>query len=188
MELTWGRQLSVGNVVIDSDHRNLIDTVNGIEHAIRTEDCSAMSQAFESLEDLLYAHLANEEKIARAVNFDFPKYRMAQQYSLREFQHLRDEVVARKGIWCKSAMEHYSNFLRGWMTEHIIKVDMPMKPMLQALGYQFWPSQCDDEDDRIAGVDCSTSGADMRRHDCYSLAAFKPASPVPAKPFSAYPA
>lgn len=139
MELVWTKQLSVGNAVIDSDHKNLIALINGIERAIRAKDCSVMPQAFELLEGWLCVHFANEEKIARAVKFDFSKHRQAQQYSLKELQYLRNELVGKKSIWCESAIEHYAHFLRDWMTEHITKLDMPMKPMLQALDYIFWP-------------------------------------------------
>lgn len=140
MKLVWTKQLSVGNAVIDSDHKNLIAVVNGIERAIRARDYSVISQAFELLEGWLCVHFANEEEIARAVKFDLAKHKQAQQYSLKELQYLRNELASKKGIWCESAIEHYAHFLRRWMTEHIIKVDMPMKPMLQTLDYIFWPS------------------------------------------------
>lgn len=155
MKLVWTKQLSVGNAVIDSDHKNLIAVVNGIERAIRARDYSVISQAFELLEGWLCVHFANEEKIARAVNLDFFKCRQAQQYSLTELQHFKDELVAKKGLWCESAIKHYSHFLRRWMTEHIIKVDMPMKPMLQTYDYKFWPGCKEGEINRAAGYTAS---------------------------------
>lgn len=151
MKLVWTKQLSVGNTVIDSDHKNLIAVINGIERAIRARDYSVISQAFELFEGWLCVHFANEEKIARAVKFDFSKHKHAQLYSLRELQHFKDELVAKKGIWCESAIEHYAHFLRAWMTEHIVKVDMPMKPMLQTLDYKFWPGWKEGETNYAAG-------------------------------------
>jgi hemerythrin-like metal-binding protein len=155
MKLKWAEQLSVGNAVIDSDHKNLIAVINGIERAIRARDYSVISQAFELLEGWLCVHFANEEKIALAVKFDFFKHKQAQQYSLKELQHFKDELVAKKGIWCESAIEHYVHFLKVWMTEHIIKVDMPMKPMLQTHDYKFWPGCKEGEINRAAGYTAS---------------------------------
>ncbi len=155
MGLAWEKQLSVGNAVIDSDHKNLIGMVNGVERAIREKNCTAISQAFRSLEDWLCVHFENEEKIAQAANFDFSKHKPAQQYSLKELQHLRDELAAKKGIWCESAIEHYSHFLRDWMIEHITKLDMPMKPMLQTLDYKFWPGWREGETNHAAGCTAS---------------------------------
>jgi len=162
MGLTWEKHFSVGNAVIDSDHKNLIDLVNGVERAIRVRDHCSISRAFESLEHWLYFHFANEEKIARAVNFDFSKHKPAQQYSLKELQHFRDELVGKKGIWSESGIEHYSNFIREWMAEHIAKVDMPMKPMLLTLDYKFWPGCKEGEANYAAG---STASLYLRLFD-----------------------
>ena len=151
MEFVWTKQLSVGNAVIDSDHKNLIAVINGIERAIRARDYSVISQAFELLEGWLCVHFANEEKIARAAKFDLAKHKQAQQYSLKELQYLRNELASKKSICCESAIEHYAHFLRRWMTEHIVKVDMPMKPMLQALDYIFWPGYGRGEANYAAG-------------------------------------
>lgn len=151
MGLAWEKQFSVGNAVIDSDHKYLIGIANGVEGAIKARDHHDISRAFESLEHWLRIHFANERKIARAINFDFSWHMPAQQYSLKELQYFRDELVSKKGIWSESAIEHYSRFLRGWMAEHIAKVDMPMKPMLQTLDYKFWPGCKEGEANQAAG-------------------------------------
>lgn len=151
MKLVWTKQMSVGNAVIDSDHKNMIALVNGIEREISARNHPVISQAFELLKGWLCVHFANEERIARAADLDFLECRQAQQHSLKELQYLRDDLVAKKGIWSESAVKHYSGFLRLWMTEHIIKVDMPMKPVLQALDYLFWPGHRAGEPNHAAG-------------------------------------
>ena len=155
MKLVWTKQLSVGNAVIDSDHKNLIAGINGIERAVRARDFSVISQAFELFEGWLCVHFANEKKIARAAKFDLAKHKQAQQYSLKELQHLKDELVSKKGIWCESAIEHYAYFLKAWMIEHITKVDMPIKPILQTLDYKFWPGCKEGETNYAAGYTAS---------------------------------
>ncbi|MFZ2301765.1 MAG: hemerythrin family protein [Gallionella sp.] len=146
MGLTWTEQLSVGNAVIDSDHKNLIAIVNDVMDAIRVRDCFVLSKAFVRFEDWLCVHFANEERIARAVNFDFFGHRQEQQYALRELQHLRDELVAKGGIWSDSAAEHFTGFLKNWLIDdHIVRLDMLMKPSLQTRDYTFWPGWVDDE-------------------------------------------
>ena len=141
MGLAWEEKLSVESTIIDSDHKRLMDLVNSIERAVRARDCSTISQAFELLEYCLRIHSENEDKIAQAIKFDASKYKPAQQYSLKEFEYLKNDLVAKEGNWCESAIEHHSHSLRRWLTEHIIKVDMPMKPTLQALGYNFRPGR-----------------------------------------------
>ena len=56
MKLKWTKQLSVGNAVIDSEHKNLISIANNVRRAIKARDSSILSQELEHLEDWLYVH------------------------------------------------------------------------------------------------------------------------------------
>lgn len=136
--MVWTEKLSVGNAAIDSEHRNLINLVNAVIRAIRTRNSSCLAQAFEQLEHWLCLHFANEEKIAQTVNFDFSHHQLAQQYALNELRFLKDLLVARNCLWFDGAVNHFAHFLSGWMIDnHILKLDMRMKPALQALPYDF---------------------------------------------------
>ena len=140
MDMVWTERLSVGNEVIDSEHRNLISLANDVIRAIKTRDSSGLVQAFEQLVHWLGLHFANEEKIARAIKFDFSKHKPAHQYSLKELQYLRDELIAKDGMWSDSAVDHFTRYLKNWMIDgHIVKLDMQMKPALQSHPYDFKP-------------------------------------------------
>ena len=140
MELAWTKQLSVGNVIIDSEHKYLIGIVNSAKRAIKARDSLMLSQEFKRLENWLCIHFINEKRIAQVVNFDFSEHTLGQQYSLEELQRLKDELAAKNGIWCESEVARYSNLLGDWMIDgHIIKSNMLMKPMLQTYDYTFWP-------------------------------------------------
>ena len=139
MELVWTKELSVGNATIDSDHKKLINMTNHIMHEIRMANGSALAQAFKRLESWLPVHFENEEKIVRAVHFSFEQHKLAHQYSVTELQHIRDELVSKNGIWSEGAVEHFCHFLENWAIEHITKMDMQMKPALQAHSYDFQP-------------------------------------------------
>jgi len=136
---TWTDELSVGNASIDADHKKLIVMVNGVEAMIKARDNFALPQALEQLEHHLYVHFVNEEKIAQAVNFPFDQNRLEHQYVLKEFQHMKTELIAKNGIWSDGAAVHYSNFLSDWITYHVINEDMLMKPVLQTYPYDFKP-------------------------------------------------
>ncbi len=136
---TWTDELSVGNASIDADHKKLIVMVNGVEAMIKARDGFALSQALEQLEHHLYAHFVNEEKVAQAVNFPFDQNKLEHQYVLKEFQHMKKELIAKNGIWSDGAAEHYSHFLSDWITDHVINEDMLMKPVLQTYPYDFKP-------------------------------------------------
>ena len=139
MGLAWEEQLSVGNASIDSDHNKLLVMANSVEDAIRAKDSVALSQAFKQLEDHMRAHFINEEKIAQAVNFPFTNNKLEHYYMLKLLQHMRDELEAKNGILSDAATEHFSHFLSDLITEHILKEDMLMKPVLQTYPYDFKP-------------------------------------------------
>lgn len=146
MRLKWTNQLSVVNEIIDSEHRNLIGMVNNVAHAIRARDCHTLSHALELLENWLRIHFVNEQKIAQAVGFDFSNHKPAQQFLLKELQHMRKELIAKNGLWSDGAVNHFARYLKNWMIDrHIINLDMPMKPALQTHDYNFWPGRCGDE-------------------------------------------
>ena len=136
----WVNELGVGNAVIDIDHKMLIVMVNGVEAMIRARDSFALPQALEQLEHNLNAHFAREEKIAQAINFPFGKNKMEHQYVLKEFQNMKDELIAKDGIWSDGAAEHFSHFLSDWITDHVLNEDMLMKPVLQTYPYDFNPT------------------------------------------------
>jgi len=138
MEMEWKEQLSVGNEMIDSDHKKLIGMVSSVERAMRAEDSFALVQALKLLWVYMDVHFANEEKIARAVKFSFDEHRLTHHYLQKEFQHLRDELED-NNIWCESAIEHFTCFLRRLLIDHIYKEDILMKPVLQTYPYDFKP-------------------------------------------------
>lgn len=139
MGLNWAEHLSVGNAMIDAEHQNLIVAVNSVEHAIGTRDRVALAKAFDLLDTYMRIHFMNEEKIARAVNFSFDKNKQEHKYLLKEMRYMREQLDTRSGIWPDDLVNKYSRFLSGWMTDHIIKEDMQLKPVLETYPYDFKP-------------------------------------------------
>ena len=143
MGFTWAEHLSVGNALIDSDHKVLFCLINGVAHAIEIRDCSVLSQVFELLDSRLCSHFQNEEFIAEAVNMPFAKHKQAQQFILKELGYLKGELLGKNGLWCEAAVEHFSESLRSLLLDHILRKDMLMKPTLQEYPYDFTVTRLD---------------------------------------------
>ena len=137
MELVWTENLSVGNAMIDADHKVLLGMVNGLTHAIKTLDCSILMQAFGLFDDRLRMHFTNEETIARAAGIPFAAHKQAQKYLVEEFDLLKEELLARGGAWSTESSSHYSGMLNELFISHILKNDMQMKCVLQGYPYNF---------------------------------------------------
>jgi hemerythrin-like metal-binding protein len=135
MGILWTEQMSVGNAVIDSDHKELIAMISGAEYMIKKRDSYALSLAFDHIEHWLRVHFSNEEMIAQTINYPFDKHKLEHENVLKTFCFMRDVINGKNGIWNEDAAELYSEFLSDWLTDHLINDDMLMKPMLQTYPY-----------------------------------------------------
>lgn len=143
--LAWSRPLSIGNVVIDAGHRNLIRIVNDAIRAVESRDCLTLLEEMKHLESWLLTHGTHEETIAQSVNFPIVLLKSAQQYSQNTFRHLKDEMEGQYGRWSDNTVVYLSHLLQTWVIGHITAVDMPMKPLLRTCDYHFWPGNTEEE-------------------------------------------
>lgn len=139
MGLAWTEHLSVGNAIIDSDHKKLIAMFNGAEYMIKKRDGFALAEAFDQIEHWLRIHFANEEMIAQAVKFPFTKNNPKHEHALKAICRMRDAIAGWDGVWDGNAAEQYSEFLSDWLAHHVIMEDMLMKSALQIYPYDFKP-------------------------------------------------
>lgn len=129
MSLVWRQQLSVGNDVIDADHKYLIDIINQVEKSLKANDRSALSSEFDALEKYSREHFVREEKIALAAGYEHvTKLSGSHDELLKALAHLKNEVGDE---WSPAAIEHFSSLLRAWLIDHVIKEDLLMKAVLQ---------------------------------------------------------
>jgi len=137
MGLIWADYLSVGNGVIDSDHKKLIAAVNSVERAIEARNREALSSKFKVLEILMQAHFENEEKIANAANYPTSEIMIGHRQLMAEIKYMIHKLESTEGSWPDNLLTMYGRYLNDWMIDHIIEYDMEMKPALQNYPYDF---------------------------------------------------
>lgn len=129
MKLAWTKQLSVGNVIIDADHKELLGLVSNIDCVIKAKDHFALPRAFNLLNTCMKRHFLNEELLAHALDIPFAMHNVAHQNMLTELDLTRRRIE-KDSVAAIYVMEHYAQFLLDWLIEHIAEEDMPMKPVL----------------------------------------------------------
>jgi hemerythrin-like metal-binding protein len=139
MDMASSKQLSVGNRMIDSMHKELFHKINVIVHLIWAKDMAALSEAFVMLEHYLSNYFAVEEKVAQAIGFDFGQHRQAHQYLLKELKHQNDALMAKDELWTKLDEKKYIDFLRNCFILHIKEDSNPLKILLETHFYDFKP-------------------------------------------------
>jgi len=128
MGLQWRDQLSVGNDLIDTDHKYLLEIINKAEASVEANNRARLTEVLDELVSYGKAHFEREEAVAKAVGY--PKADQLHQSHgklVAELVKFREEIG---GTWGKEASAHFTTFLRDWLIEHLIKEDLPMKPWL----------------------------------------------------------
>lgn len=133
----WTKQLSVGNRILDSEHKNLHGVISKIIRLIAARHAATQLEAFEQLEDCLCAYFAVEERIAQAVGFDFTQHRFAHRHLLDEAQRLRNELTAGNCMFPGDG--NYARCLMDCLIQHIKEDSRPLKIVLDTHLYDFNP-------------------------------------------------
>ena len=109
--MLFSHELTVGNRVIDSEHKRLHDIIKGIASTIEAGELTALPEKFELLEKGLCIYFVIEENIAQALNFDFNQHKLAHQHLLNNFKRIKDELMTKNGMWSKFEEEGYISSL-----------------------------------------------------------------------------
>lgn len=133
--------IGVGNRLLDSEHKKMLDTIHRIQVSIREKNSAAIAVDFKALDDLACDYFVIEEKVARAVGFDFTLHGMAHQNLLGKYRYVRDELAARNGSWSDSDGELYARILGNCLMRHLEYESRPLKIVLEACLYDFNPIQ-----------------------------------------------
>ena len=140
MSLLWCDQFSVGNNVIDSDHKYLIETINRVEQSAGTKNRGELAAALDVLTRYSRAHFDREEKIAYAVGYkQVPHLTQSHKELLKQLDQLGGEIDALGLEFPSEAVVHFTNFLGDWLINHILREDRLMKPILQNYSPNFYP-------------------------------------------------
>ena len=137
MSLEWREQLSVGNDLIDSDHKYLIEIINQVNEGLKVKSLKTLTEALESLAKYSKVHFSKEEKIAAAVGYpQADKLHESHEALLLKLEQIKLEIGEE---WADESIEGFSLFLREWLINHVIKEDMLIKPFLKKYSPRFDP-------------------------------------------------
>jgi hemerythrin len=137
MALEWREGLSVGNDLIDADHKYLIEIINLAEHALQVKNQVELTGALENLSRYSKVHFAREEMFAQAVAYpQAPQLYASHKELVNALDRVRQEIGEE---WDAASLEHFAVFLRGWLINHVIKEDLLLKPYFKKHSPRFDP-------------------------------------------------
>lgn len=137
MTLQWREQLSVGNDLIDTDHRHLIEIINQAEASLKTNRRADLAVVLDELARYGKTHFDREERVAKAAGY--PKsdqLHVSHDQLIEILEKFRGDIGE---TWPEDAVERFTTFLRDWFINHVIMEDLLMKPWLVKLSPSFVP-------------------------------------------------
>jgi len=127
--IEWTEALSVGDTAIDQQHQRLIQIINDLHEAMRTQTARAqLGQLLDQLIAYTHEHFSYEEGRLQACGYPH----------LKGHQRLHADLLGQVGELKtkfnrgKRAMNiELMNFLKTWLTDHIQKTDKRYTPYLR---------------------------------------------------------
>lgn len=131
--MTWTEEMSVGVQSLDNDHKRLIELLNELHEGIES---GQTNQALESVIDGLVRytrfHFAREEKFFADAGFP--------DSAAHKAEH---DMLSRRALNLQARFENGQSqelslqameFLKSWLTDHIMGSDQKYGPFLNAKG------------------------------------------------------
>jgi hemerythrin len=95
--------------------------------------------ALDSLSKYSQEHFTREEKIAKAAGYEqVPGLNQSHEVLIKQLDQVKTEI-SQMQEWSPEVIEHFANFLRSWLIDHVVKEDLLMKSTLQKLSPLFNP-------------------------------------------------
>ncbi len=131
MTIRWDDKLKVGNLEIDSDHRELVSLINDFEIEAKSAsgiDRHRIQVTLERLQLYAHDHFAREEYIQAVAKYAGLEENRRQHLALRKTlaEYIR-KFNADEFADAAAAAAEMSAFLDDWLMTHIVEVDLKMR-------------------------------------------------------------
>lgn len=128
--LAWSESLSVGNPIIDQQHKKLIQICHdGVQH-FRSKDTNpeAAHQCLNDFVAFLREHFDSEEAALRRSHCPSDIYVQHRAEHLKYLEALTEILV--DGLWQSLDGERLSELMVGWVVYHLTTFDLPSKAFM----------------------------------------------------------
>lgn len=128
--LAWSEAYAVGNAMLDSDHRILINLLNQLQDATETgQSRTVVGTVVNVLVEYTEHHFRREEAVMEAAGYPQLEAHRAAHHALEE--QARD-IRDRWNAGDRSALDdEVLSFLKKWLTEHILRADKSYGPWIE---------------------------------------------------------
>jgi len=128
----WSEKYQVGIAFADVQHKQLVDIINRLHQAlVEGKSRVEMGKTLDELIRYTQAHFAAEEKVLQSCGYpDFVEHHSEHErlaYAVLEFYQ---RLMSHEMVMTTNAVD----FLKDWLGEEILDVDMKFAPFLKGKG------------------------------------------------------
>jgi hemerythrin-like metal-binding protein len=136
MPIQWRETMSVDRGPIDRDHRHLIGIINEFEGvAAQPAALRQMLGLLDKLDEYARQHFSREEEFQRSVSYPLHEnHYLEHQRLVHELARIRSEFEAVQDGRIVAAHARLAGLLRRWLVNHVVKLDLGMRPYVDASG------------------------------------------------------
>jgi|ERR1035437_2315951 hemerythrin-like metal-binding protein len=129
----WRDELSVGNVLLDNDHRQLINKVNELFRAMeQRKDKGVLSELLSAVIEFTREHFKLEEDLMYQMQYlELSAHKEEHDRLLREMSDMQKKFVEGKSM----LSIHVSRFLNDWVFNHILHDDKELAAAIREAGH-----------------------------------------------------
>jgi hemerythrin len=135
MPILWRNEMSIGNDLIDQDHRYLLCLYNSIEIILSDNEYhDHLPFYFNQLLEYSKFHFDREEKIQLKSDYHgYYEHKKKHQHITQRLQEINEELQEGKTEFEQDLLE----LVKEWIVDHLIKTDLEMKSHLQKFPMNF---------------------------------------------------
>lgn len=126
--LEWKSSYSVGVPILDADHQQLIDIINRIDRSEGDED--TVQWALGQLTAYAHNHFQREERMLEAVDYPHLADQINEHKQFVQWLGTLKESLPGTAPFKATITEAVGNYLKTWLTHHILESDMEYKEYL----------------------------------------------------------
>jgi hemerythrin len=128
----WNDSYKTGIAAIDTQHKKLVDLINELHDAMtKGQGNQAMGKIVNELVNYTVTHFTAEERLMKQAGYaDFDAHKKIHDDFTAKVREMQKDLASGR----KMMSLQVSNFLKDWLSGHILGTDQKYAPVLKAKG------------------------------------------------------
>ncbi len=127
--MEWTRELEFGIPVIDEQHKRIVQFINELDDACRTNNAAETKHVMEGLLDYTITHFEFEESLQEKAGYPFLKaHRRIHEIFMKKVADIRERSAKGENVGPELLI-----LLKGWLASHIKSEDRDYVESVKAL-------------------------------------------------------